>query len=195
MIQRLNSAYQTNVSTHLQELLAMATGTNLNSSTSSFHTSFPMATPTLLNQSSMTSLPANSLMLTKTVSEEQRFAAEQPKLSEYKPIEENKDMSNMLPNAVPYFQTELSYSQDTLPALPPIPLSSGSYILQNTSYINEMDHQVGSSYDSSNDESTIDSIHVITTNFGFPAFNASNQLIGFYQHDESASYIVFMPLN
>lgn len=53
------------------------------------------------------------------------------------------------------------------------------------------------------DESAVDAIHVTATPFGFPTFSAAStsgatptaaQLLGFFQYDESTTFLVFVPL-
>lgn len=51
-----------------------------------------------------------------------------------------------------------------------------------------------------NEESAVDAIHVTVTPYGFPAFSASTPtapatLLGFYQYDESTTFLAFVPIS
>ena len=43
-------------------------------------------------------------------------------------------------------------------------------------------------------ESSVDSIHVSATPHGFPAFSSAPHLVGFYQYDESTTFLAFVPI-
>ena len=52
---------------------------------------------------------------------------------------------------------------------------------------------------SDRDESLVDAIHVTATPYGFPAFSATtatppSALVGFYQYDESTTFLAFVPI-